>query len=144
MAVLFACPVDVDQAVPDPVFEGGVIEDAGEDEFIGSPAEFEVAYDLRVLLEEVDNVLDGGGGEGEPVGTADYLVVQREFTGGEQFFLEHFIGEDLQAVFAGDAPIDQVILLNAGGGVFPFVFDGFAGYEFEAFSLGEVLIDMIG
>ena len=43
VAVRFASPVDVDEAIADAVFIGGVVEDAGEDEFVGAPAEFEIA-----------------------------------------------------------------------------------------------------
>lgn len=143
MAVRFACPVNVDEAVADAVFIWGVVEYAGEDELVGSPAEFEIADDFRMMFQEIVNIPDGGGGEGEPVGTADDLIVQGEFPGGEELFLEHFVGKDLDAMFARDTPVDQVVFLDAGGGVFPFVFDGFAGDELEAFSLGDILIDVI-
>lgn len=143
MAVRFAGPVDVDEAIADTVLIWGVEENAGEDEFVGAPTEFEIADYLRVVLEEVMDISYGWRGEGEPVRTADDLIVEWEFPGGEEFFPEHLVGKDLEAVFTGNAPVYQVIFLNAGSGVFPFVLDGFAGDELEAFSLGDVLVDLL-
>lgn len=136
MAFCLACPVHIYEVIQDIIVKGGIIEDRGENELICSPAVFKEADHPGVLFEEAEDISRGGAGDREPVGPSYDRIVQGEFPFGEEFIQEH-----LEAEFAGDAPVDEVVLFYAVGGFFPFMIDGFAGNKFFSLQVMDILID---
>ena len=137
VAFCLTSPVHIDEAFADVIPVGRIVENGGENEFVGTPDISEKTIYFGVAADEVQKINGCPAGEGKPVGPADHFkFVDREFPGSEEAIDQFF-----QAELAGDAPVDEVVAGHTGGGGLPLVFDGLAGDELDTLIFGDMAVD---